>query len=209
MRNHLASQIIFVLVLTGCVSMPVTSMFKLRKMDPLAVDPAQLKVAIRADERIHLPKDGVHISLKFDAEDGSLIIDDTYVVEVIRNPILTPELFDDKATWESVTVLQLSDSDAQKMIRVQSALKPYIEGRAGGSLSFGINISGVCVLSPISAGNVLVDVFMQSSDNEDFFAVTRNFELGGGSAGTEPVLESLSKCVENYSLEIVVDQQFP
>ena len=150
-------------------------MFKLRNMDPLAVDPAQLKVAIRADEHIHLPKDGVHISLKFDAEDGSLIIDDTYVVEVIRNPILTPELFDDKATWESVTVLQLSDSDAQKMTRVQSALKPYIEGRAGGSLTFGISISGVCVLSPISAGNVLVDVFMQSSDNEDFFAVVSSW----------------------------------
>ena len=138
-----------------------------------------------------------------------LIIDDTYVVEVIRNPILTPELFDDKATWESVTVLQLSDSDAQKLTRVQSALKPYIESRAGGSLSFGINISGVCVLSPISAGNLLVDVFMQSSDKEDFFAVTRDFQLVGGSDGTEPVLESLSKCVENHSMVIVVDQQIP
>ncbi len=102
-----------------------------------------------------------------------------------------------------------NDGATTSFCRVQSALKPYIEGRAVGTLSFGINISGVCVLSPISAGNVLVDVFMQSSDNEDFFAVARDFELVGGSDGTEPMLGSLSKCVENHSMVIGVDQQFP
>ena len=153
-RNHFVSLLILAFFFTGCVGMPLTTILKLRKMDPLEVDPAQLKVAIRADERIGIPKDGVHISLKFDAEDGSLNIDDDYVVEVIRNPILTPELFDDKETWKSVTVLQLSDSDAQKMTRVQSLLKPYTEGRASGTLSFGVDVKGVCAHSPIPAAKI-------------------------------------------------------
>ena len=175
--------------------MPLSSMFQLRRMDPMEVDPAQFKVAIRADERIGIPKDGVHISLKFNAEDGSLNIDDVYVVKVIRNPVFTPELFDNKATWKSVTVLQLSDSDAEKMTRVQSLLKPYTEGGASGSLSFGVDVKGVCAHSPIPTSEMLVDIFVQATDSDGFFAVTRGLDLRRGVDGSDVVLESLSPCL--------------
>jgi len=195
--NNLTLPLIFVLLLTGCASMPLTTMFKLHKVDPMEIDPAQLKVAIRVDERISIRKGGAHISLKFDAEDGSLNIDDTYIIEIIRNPILTPEFFDDKEPWESVTVLQLSDSDAQKMSRAQSLLKPYSQGQRSGSLSFGVNIHGVCAHSPIPAGKVLADIFMQTSNSDGFFAFTRDLDLRESNDGVDAMLESLPRCVES------------
>jgi len=197
MQRHLASLLIFAFLLAGCVGMPLTTALKLRGMDPLEVDPAQLKVAIRADERIGIPDDGVHISLKFDAEDGSLNIDDTYVVEIIRTPILTSELVDDKARWESVTMLQLSESDAQRMTRAQSLLKPYTDGRAGGSLSFGVDVKGVCAHSPILPGKVLVDIFVRARDNDGFFAVARDLDLRQKGDESDPMLETFKRCMDS------------
>jgi len=197
MQSRLASLLIFALLLAGCVGMPLTTAFKLRGMDPLEVDPAQLKVAIRADERIGIPEDGVHISLKFDADDGSLNIDDTYVVEVILNSILTSELVDDGARWESVTMLQLSDSDAQRMTRAQSLLKPYTDGRGGGSLSFGVDVKGVCANSPIPPGKVIIDIFVRASDNDGFFAVARDLDLRQNGDESDPMMETFSPCIDS------------
>lgn len=194
LRNQLAGLIVLAAFLAGCAGMPLSTMYTLSSLDPMEVDPAQLKVAVRADERIGIPMDGVHLSLKFDADDGSLNIDDTYIVEVIRNPILTPELYDDKATWESVTVLQLSENDAQRLTRVQSLLKPYTDGSASGSLSFGVDVKGVCAHSPIPAGRVLIDIFFQAIDNDGFFAITRDLDLRQSSDESEAMLANLSEC---------------
>ncbi len=172
-------------------------MLKLRKMDPMEVDPAQFKVAVRTDTRIGIPKDGVHISLKFNAEDDSLNIDDTYVVEVIRNPVFTPELYDDKATGQSVTVLQLSDNDARKMAHVQSLISPYVDGRAAGTLSFGVDVKDLCAHSPVLSNKVLVDVFVQANDGGDFFVVARDLNLAQSVEGSKPVLDNMSPCPES------------
>ena len=194
-RNQLFSLLVLTLFLSGCVGMPLTSAIKLRKVNPLEVDPAQLKIAVRADERIGIPEGGVQISLKFDADDGSLNIDDTYVVEVIRNPILPAELFRGKAAWEAVTVLQLSDSDARQMTRVQSLLKPYTDGRAAGALSFGVDVSGVCALSPVPKGTLLIDVFVQANDIDGFFAITNDLDIRQIGDKSDAMLDSLSPCL--------------
>jgi hypothetical protein len=193
-RNHAVSVLVLALFYAGCAGMPLSTMYTLKSLDPMEVDPAQLKVAVRADERIGIPRDGVHLSLKFDADDGSLNIDDTYVVEVIRNPILTPELYDDKAKWESVTVLQLSEKDAQRLARVQSLLKPYTDGSASGSLSFGVDVKGVCAHSPIPPGRVLIDIFVQASTEDGFFAITRDLDLRQGADGSDTMIAGLSEC---------------
>ena len=177
--------------------MPFTTMVKIKNIDPLEIDPAQFRIAIRADERISIREGGATVSLKLDAEDGSLHIDDTYIIEIIADPILTPELIDGMRPGEAVTVLQLSDSDARKMARVQSLLIPFTEGERAGSLSFGVDISGVCTHSPIPPGKVPVDIFMQASDSDGFFVFNRNLDLRGIAGGAGAELASLHGCVES------------
>jgi len=160
----------------------------------MEIDPAQFQIAVRADERIGIQEGGVQISLKFDADDGSLNIDDTYAVEVMRNPILPAELYGGKAAWEAVTVLQLSDSDAQQLAHVQSLLKPYTDGRAAGALSFGVEVNGVCALRPVPEGALLIDVFVQASDIEGFFAITNNMDLRQIGDESDILLASLTPC---------------
>jgi len=196
-RNLFVSLFILTLYLTGCVGMPLTTAMKLRKVNPLEVDPAQLKVAVRADKSIGIREGGVHVLLKFIADDGSLNIDDTYVVEVVRNPILPPELFRGKPTSETVTVLQLSDSDARKMTRVQSLLKPYTDGQASGSLSFGVDVKGVCAHGSVPTGTLLIDIFVQANNIDGFLAVTKDLDLRQSGDKSDLMLDGLSQCLES------------
>jgi hypothetical protein len=174
-RIHSAGLLIAILFLTGCSSMPVTTMYKLSRLEPLEADPAQIRVAVRADERIGIREGGVHIDLTFDADDGSLQVDETYIVEIIRDPVITPELFRDMAPGTSITVLQLSESDARRMREVQSLLARNKEHK--GRASLGVGLSGICFHGPVPENEILLDIYMQTSNDDEFFVFTRSLDL--------------------------------
>lgn len=169
--------IVGTLFLTGCTSMPLSTMHKLHRLDPMDADPAQIKVAIRTDDRIGIRKGGASIEVKFDAEDGTLSIDETFIIEIIRNPIMSTKLVENKKPGESVTVLQLTKTDAQRLKLLQSSLLPYRQGERRGTGSFGVGLTGICLHGPIPVGEVLVNIFLQTSDNDGFYVFVRNLEL--------------------------------
>ena len=176
-QNYLGGLLIVALTLAGCVSMPLTTMYKLHKIDPLEADPAQIKVAVATDKRIDIRADGASIELGFDAEDGSLHIDEVYVLEIVRDPIYTQELSEAKTPGKAIIVLQLSDNDARRMRQVQSQLMPFRNDDRNVKGRLGVSLSGVCMHSQIPAGKVLADIFLQTSDADGFFLLTRGLDL--------------------------------
>jgi hypothetical protein len=169
--------LIAAMVLSACTSVPLTTLYKLNKIDPMEADPAQIKIAIRADDRIGIREGGAKIEVKFEAEDGSLNIDETYLVEIIRNPEMRAELFADKNPGESVTVLGLTKSDIQRMRAVQSSVAAISKGDPEGTGSLGVFLDGVCLHSKMPEGDVLIDIFLQTSDQDGFFLLSRNLDL--------------------------------
>ena len=168
---------LMVLFLAGCTSMPLTTMYKLSRMDPMDADPAQIKVAVRADEAIGIGKGDAQIEFKFDAEDNSLNIDEIYLIEVVRNPVLHGELYADKKPGESITVLGLTTSDAQRMKQLQLEMAPFRNGDVKGSGSFRVNLSGICLHSKMPPGEVQLDLFLQTSEQEGFFVMAKNLDM--------------------------------
>ena len=96
------------LFLVGCTSMPISTMYKLSRMDPMEADPEQIKVAIRADNGIGIREGGANIELSFEAEDDSLNISETFIIEIIRDPAFRTELYSDKKASESITTMGLT-----------------------------------------------------------------------------------------------------
>jgi len=165
------------LFLAGCTSMPLTTMYKLSRMDPMDADPAQIKVAVRADEAIGIGKGDAQIEFKFDAEDNSLNIDEIYLIEVVRNPAMHGELYADKKPGESITVLGLTTSDAQRMKQLQLAMAPFRNGDVKGSGSLRVNLSGMCLHNKMPPGEVQLDLFLQTSEQEGFFVMAKNLDM--------------------------------
>jgi hypothetical protein len=193
-RILLASLLTIAILLSGCSGMPISTMVKLRGYDPMMADPAQVRIAIRADQRITIPDGGAVVALRFKTSDGELHIDDTYIVEIVRNPVLTEELIDGKRRGEAVTVLRLSDKDAEKMTRAQALLKSYIDSSQSGALTFGVDLRDLCVSSSLPAGDVLVDIFMQTTDDGGYFVFTKDLNPLESSGIEDVTLESLPVC---------------
>jgi hypothetical protein len=166
-----------VLFLGGCTSIPLSTMIKLYKMDPMDADPAQIKVAVRADERIGIREGGVKLVIGFDAEDGSLSIDETFIVDIIRNPDFSTELLADKQPGEAITVLGLSEKEAQRMRAVQGSIAEYRGGDQEGTGSLQVMLDGVCLNGEAPQGEVPVDIFLQTSAEDGFFVFARNLDL--------------------------------
>ena len=161
--------------------MPLTTMYKLSRMDPMDADPAQIKVAVRADEAIGIGKGDAQIEFKFDAEDNSLNIDEIYLIEVVRNPVVHGELYADKKPGESITVLGLTTSDAERMKQLQLEMAPFRNGDVEGSGSLRVNLSGMCLHNKMPPGEVQLDLF---SANQRAGGLLRDGQKPGYARGT-------------------------
>jgi hypothetical protein len=176
--------------------MPLTTMYKLSRMDPMDADPAQIKVAVRADEAIGIGKGDAQIEFKFDAEDDSLHIDEIYLIEVVRNPVVHGELYADKKPRESITVLGLTTSDAERMRQLQLAMASYRNGDVKGSGSLRVNLSGMCLHNKMPPGEARVDIFLQTSEQEGFFVMAKNVDMREVLAEEGTDMDELPACAE-------------
>ena len=198
LMNPLAGlSLLMALFLAGCTSMPLTTMYKLSRIDPMDADPAQIKVAVRADEAIGIGKGDAKIEFKFEAEDGSLNIDEIYLIEVVRNPVMHGELFAAKKPGESITVMGLTAGDARRMRQSQLAVAPYRDGDVKGSGSLRINLSGMCLHKEMPSGEVLLDIFLQTSEQDGFFVFARNLDMQEILTEEGKTLDDLPGCLQS------------
>ena len=146
------------------------------------------------DEAIGIGKGDAQIEFKFDAEDDSLNIDEIYLIEVARNPAMHGELYADKKPGESITVLGLTSSDAKRMKQLQLAMAPFRNGDVKGSGSLRVNLSGMCLHSKMPPGEVQLDVFLQTSEQEGFFLMANNLDMREVMAGEGSDMDELPDC---------------
>ena len=182
------------LFLAGCTSMPLTSMYKLSRIDPMEADPAQIKVAVRADEAIGIGKGDAQIEFKFDAEDNSLNIDEIYLIEVVRDPVVQGDLYADKKPDESITILGLTASDAERMKQLQLEMAPFRNGDVEGSGSLRVNLNGMCLHSKLPPGEVQLDLFLQTSEQDGFFLMAKNLDMREVMAEEGTNMDELPDC---------------
>ena len=167
-----------VTVLSACASVPLSTMYKLYRLSPMEADPSQLKIAIRTHKNIGIPHQGAKIQLGYESEDKSTIIDDTYFIQIISNAVLTPELTEDQKVDESVTILQLSPEDAERMKWVQQQVKQDETNDIKGKGFLSITLDNTCVTKrPVPESDLTADIFMQTSNQDGFFIFTQDLDL--------------------------------
>lgn len=181
--------------LAACTSIPITSLYKLYKLDPFAMSPQELRIIIRTDEAIDIRKGNVTMKIGFKAHDDSLTIDDTYLVEVERNGSLPAHVLDDREPNEALTLLKLSAADAQQLAETQALLKPYVEsGEDLGDGSFGISVDGFCLNKPLPEGKSFLTLYLQSSIEDGFFVFIKNLDMRKKRKNIDGSLDDIPLC---------------
>jgi hypothetical protein len=163
--------------LQGCSTIPIMSMYKLSQLDPLSADPQQIRIAVRTSKVFSVQKGDVRMSIGYQADDNSLIIDDLYLVEVIHGGYLQKELLEDLQDNEAVTIMHLSVSDATQMHVTQKLIANRNANGLKGKGSFGVGIDASCLSSALPSDELLVDVFIQTDPKASFYVISENLNL--------------------------------
>lgn len=163
--------------LSGCMSMPLTSMYKLSKINPLEAKPEDIRIAIRTLDIVSIEKGMVQMRIAYTADDDSIRFDHTYLVEVIQNDLLSKVLLDTKQPNEVVTVMHLSAEDATQMLHWQQQIREYKQRGGEGTGTFTIGVSDTCLLERLPEDELEVDIFIQVDSQDGYFVMFEDMDL--------------------------------
>ena len=183
------------LLLTACTTIPLGTMLKMVRLNPLDMDPQQLVVAVKTPEGLNVQDGDVVVNFTFRTGDPNTSFEHQFPVMVNADYVIPESLKRDLKANESITVLQLSEEDARTMYEGQQAVKNYrLEHENGGAGNIDIDLVSACREESFSWRDSRLNVYLKTNDEEDFFLFMRNLDVTNLSDEAEDEFEALPSC---------------
>lgn len=183
-----------VMLLTACSSMPLSTMYKMIRLNPLDIDPRQLVVAVRVPEGMKVRDGDIVIDFAFKTKQPNVIFNHKFLVQVNPDYPLPEELIEEISMNEHVTILQLTKEDALAMYNAQQTVKAYRVDHKDGGGSFGLKIKSACRDENFSLNDSKLDVYVKLKDNEEFFTFTEGLALIDIEDDMQGALKNIPNC---------------
>jgi len=182
MHAHLARLIcslylaLVALLLVACTAIPISSMYSLSKIDPMKIDPEQIRVAVRVNESVNVTRGNAQIAVGYKADDGSIDEEHEFDVQLTGAQTLTPKLTRGLLPGERVTVMSLSPEDARTMKDFQRRLYKYTAADGDGDGSFTLRLRELCLDKELPDGDIPLSLFLKTESHEDYIVFIK-YEL--------------------------------
>jgi hypothetical protein len=197
--THTLSLALITVLLTACTAIPITSMYRLSKMDPMTIDPGQIRVAIRVDESVNAASGNAQITMGYKAEEAGIDETHDFDVQLTSAQTLSPKLIKGMLAGEQITVMSLSSEDAQTMRDFQQRLYQYKADDIDGDGLFNLRLKDLCLNSALSDGDVPLTLFLKTESDEDYIVFVK-YELHDLFSDTDSNIDSLPFC-EDMNVE--------
>ncbi|MFQ3248382.1 MAG: hypothetical protein ACI9O6_000184 [Glaciecola sp.] len=199
------------LSLSACMSMPFSTMYKMSQFSPLDIKPHELRVAIRTDEAISIQNGAVKVSLNVGSE-GMPMPDGTFQtsndefgpfdinlnmnvqISSETETSLPPFLLEGIEDKERVTVLNLSDEDAQSMADTLALIRLYKAQGLKPHGGFGISTQAQCFGDFSAFEELEVDIFIQVDKQEGYIMFLEDIDIIEEANDREVDLLTPNKC---------------
>ncbi len=203
--THTVTAAFLVFALTGCMSMPISTMYKMVAFSPLDMKPNEMRVAIRTNEAIDVQSGAVKIFMGLKSEglteDGEKVqqaIEEKYEFLVQVQPDIkadfSPMLLDGIEDRERLTILKLSNEDAQTMTDGLTLAKKYKASKAQISGSFSISTENSCFGNLSQFEELEVDVFLQTDNKDGYMLFLEDFDIIEEAQDRNVDLKAVNKC---------------
>lgn len=178
--------LMMICAVSGCSSIPLTTMYKMMSVNPLELEPSEIVVAVQAPNGIVVSNNDVVIKFEFTTNDPNYNFEDEYFVKLNTQYVLPNELTQEINRDSKFYILQLSQDDTLKMLRGQELVKKYRMNNSDGGGSFNLSVESVCKNSQFSVKNNELNVFIKLNENDEFFTFMEDLnvlEIGEDKSG--------------------------
>ncbi|MGI2108886.1 hypothetical protein ACRN9C_05715 [Shewanella frigidimarina] len=169
--------LMMICAVSGCSSIPLTTMYKMMSVNPLELEPSEIVVAVQAPNGIVVSNNDVVIKFEFTTNDPNYNFEDEYFVKLNTQYVLPNELTQEINRDSKFYIFQLNQDDTLKMLRGQELVKKYRMNNSDGGGSFNLSVESVCKNSQFSVKNNELNVFLKLSENNEFFTFMEDLNV--------------------------------
>ncbi|MBU2876233.1 hypothetical protein [Aliiglaciecola lipolytica] len=170
-------------ILSGCMSMPISTMYKMSQFSPFDMEPQDIRIALRTDKSIEVKNGAAKIFMSYSSDGNDSLPafyeEHNFSVEILqyRHSEMPEILLDDIEDNERVTILKLSDSDAQAMKDLLAKAKQYKALDAKGRGEFAISTENNCFGNLNNFASLEVDVFLQAVKEDGYMLFLEDVDV--------------------------------
>ena len=156
---HVSTILIFALFLTGCASVPLGTIWKMRNFDPLSAEPSLIRFAVVTDKRVMLSDGSTSMNLSYQSSLPEHTFSHTAVAS-IKNNAPIDSIAQELEPNQKITLFYLDKKDADALRLAQSKLRNIKAQNVEGEGSLSISVTQGCVPSELlESEEMLVTVF--------------------------------------------------
>jgi hypothetical protein len=198
------------LAFTGCMSMSISTMYKMSQLSILGISPSEIRVAIRTNELVEVQNGAAHIRLttKTDGVTGESVNGvegeklppfdykyefKTQVLSGFQGDI-SSILVKGIKDGEQITILKLSNEGANTMSDALERVKSYKAKGAKVTGGFSIGTSSSCFSSIHKFDELYVDLFLQTDVKDGFMLFLEDIDIIEEFRDLNIELETTNKC---------------
>lgn len=202
--TKLIALILFSTLLTACMSMPYKAMYKMATLDPLSLEPHDLKLALRTEQTVEVATGSVVMQLEYSmsAQKGFPTTERKHKFNVAverfdtkhQEHQLPDVLLDGIGATEQVTLLYLNEQDAEEMSETLKIVREHKAADIKGKGMIGFSFNQNCLLNTQTMKSLEVDLFVKTAKAEGFFMLFDDVDVIEQAHDEDINLKQLNKC---------------
>tara|TARA_B100000965_G_C19402777_1_gene674009 strand:+ start:162 stop:728 length:567 start_codon:yes stop_codon:yes gene_type:complete len=153
-------------LLSGCMSIPVTTMYKVSQLSILSLNPDEIQVAVLTNEAENFPP--FNHEYEFKPQEQVLSASASNIPAILK---------DDIEDNEKITILKFYDKDVATMKDVLAQVKRYREKGAKVSGEFSIGFESSCFSNLYQFDELEVDLFLQTKEDDGFMLFFEDIDI--------------------------------
>lgn len=163
------------MALAGCTYMPISSMLKLRQFDLMTADARQIRVAVQFPDVMEVREGGAEMMITVEHMDSGEKLEERFILERVPGQGATPGV--ERMSGTHLEVFRMAEADMERLSAMRQAVgawKAAGPDATKGALSIG---AAGCRRDSLPEGPLIISTYLRLEETEDFFPVTRNFNL--------------------------------
>ena len=165
--------------ISGCTTMPVTSMVKLARVDLSSTDPALLRAAIKLPHALRLRPQGnalrVAVKLRSGEEEAQ-----EFALQPVTDPGDAAALQAERDPRTHLTAYRIDPGELTKVIAFRDRLKSRQQatGGSGGMLTISVRPQA-CRAGALPDGPILFTTYLRTQETGSYVPLARDLDLRG------------------------------